>query len=115
MSGISIITDRTAHKFETITVGTTLAVSFTATTIAPTSGSLKNNVCKEAFCVLSTNSIRFTYHQGGTPTAEVGIPLYNGQDLTLKDVANVQAFKAIAADSSATTNDLPVLHCTYSF
>ena len=44
--GLSIRTDFTAQKFETITVATGVAVQFNATTIAPTSGPLKNNVCK---------------------------------------------------------------------
>ena len=112
--GLNIQTDFTARKFETITVGTTAAVGFTATAIAPTSGNLKNNVCKSAFAVLETNTIRFNY-SGGTPTNSIGIPLYAGQDLTLENVDNIKNFKAIADDVTITATDLPILHVTYGF
>lgn len=112
--GISILTDRTAKKFETITVATTAAVTFNATTITQTSGPLKNNFCKEVFCTLEKASIRFRY-DGGTPSSTVGHPLSIGQSLTLADVDNIRNFKAITEDVSATLNDLGKLTVTYNF
>lgn len=112
--GVTILSDFTAGKFETITVATGAAVQFNATSIAPTSGPLKNNVAKQAFCTVEVGDIRIRY-DGVDPTNTVGHKLSNGQNLTLNDVQNIKNFRAIMDDVTATLNDLAKMYCTYYF
>lgn len=112
--GVVLLSDRSAQKFETITVGTTLAVGFNATTILPVSGNLKDVPCKTVFATLETASIRFRI-DGVLPTSTVGHPLTVGQNLTLQDIDDIKNFKAIMQDLSATLNDLGKLSVTYRF
>ena len=109
-----ILEDRTAQKFETVTVATTAGVGFNATSIAPTSGPLKNNKCREVFATLEVADIRFRV-DGPDPTSTTGHRLYEGQNLTLKNIDDIVNFKAIMVDNSATLNDLGKLIASYRF
>ena len=109
-----LLEDRTAQKFETITVATTAPVQFNASAISPESGYLNNNNCSEVFITLETANIRFRI-DGGTPTPSTGHPLSLGQNLTLRNIDDIKNFRAIMQDTNATLNDLGKLSVTYRF
>lgn len=109
-----ILEDRTAQKFETITVATTAAVSFNATSISPTSGPLKNNNCREVFTTLEIANIRFRI-DGVDPTSTTGHKLVDGENVTIRNIDDIKNFRAIMIDTSATLNDLGKLTTTYRF
>lgn len=85
--------------YEAITVSNT-AIGFTSTEIKPTSGDFLGKVCQEVFCTLETDSIRFTL-DGTIPTSSVGHLLNNGQNLTIKNPADIAGFRAIRVTGDA--------------
>ena len=60
-------------------------------------------------CVITSQTATYRWRDDGTdPTSTVGMPITNGQTLTLEDAASMAAFKAIR-----TTGTSAVLNISY--
>ena len=92
-----------ATGYEAITVSDT-AIGFTTAKIAMAAG----EKCKEAFCVLEDNDVRFTL-DGTTPTSSTGTLLLAGENLTLDNEEDIINFRVIRVSSNAS------LKCIYKF
>jgi hypothetical protein len=106
MSDIIIEGGYISGGYEALTVDT--VIGFTATKIKPTSGNFLGKVCQEVLCTLETDDIRFTL-DGTTPTALIGHLLEKGQNLTIKNPADIVNFRAIKVTLAAS------LKVTYKF
>lgn len=102
-----IIIGRQSGGYEAITVSNT-AIGFTGGKIKPTSGNYANMECKEVFCTLETDDIRFTI-DGTTPTSSIGHLLKSGESLTIDNVTDIKGFRAIRVTTDAS------LKVTYKF
>ena len=97
MSEVTVV-DRSARDFEQVTVSS-VAIGFTAAKILPTSGDFINRPCRAVFCRAMDADMRYRV-DGTDPTATVGMPLKDGETLTLRDVSEIKDFKAIRKDST---------------
>jgi hypothetical protein len=107
MRGIIIESGFISGGYEAITVSN-VAIGFTSTYIKPTSGDFSGKVCQEVLCTLETDQIRFTL-DGTTPTSAIGHLLEAGQNLTLKNPADISNFRGIRVTTDAS------LKVTYKF
>lgn len=88
-----------AYAYEAITVSTT-AVGFTATTITPTSASLRPATA--AIITLETADIRYRY-DGTNPTATEGHAAASGSTIVVRGANNVLRFRMIRSGASDAT------------
>jgi hypothetical protein len=95
---MGIVTDRRSGIFEVITVGST-ATAFTSTNISPTTGAFVGKTCREVFCTLEGDQIRFTLD--GTDPAN-GHLLNVGDTLSLNNPDDIKNFQAIRVTADAT-------------
>ena len=103
-----IQTDRQPDGYESITVSDT-AIGFTPAEIFHKTGLFAEFECKEVFCSLETESIRYCT-DGTTATTSVGHLVTAGQTITIKNkqaIKNFSAFRDGQADGT--------LHVTYFF
>ena len=101
------IMGRKSVSYEAITISTE-AIGFTAEKILPTSGEYKNIGCREVFCSLESNSIRWTI-DGTMPTSTIGHQLAAGENLTIEHPEDIANFRAIRLSGDAS------LKVTYKF
>lgn len=94
-----------AEEYEAITVSST-PIGFTSTKIEPVQQ--VTGICKEVFCVVEDDDIRFTL-DGTTPSDTVGTPLLVGENLTLDSIRDIERFKAHRVTSDAS------LKCIFRF
>ena len=107
MSNIVIESGFISGVYEAIAISN-VAKGFTTTCIKPTSGDFSGKVCQEVLCTLETDQIRFTL-DGTTPTSAIGHLLEAGQNLTIKNPADIANFQCIRVTTDAS------LKVTYKF
>ena len=95
-----ILNDRDTGGYEAITV-TNAAIGFSKAKISPTSGLFSGMDCREVFCTLETDSVRFTIDGSTTPTDAIGHLLTSGQNLTLRSVNDIKNFRCIRVTTDA--------------
>ena len=101
------IMGRKSVSYEAITIAGE-AIGFTYSLILPTSGDYKNIGCREVFCTLETNDVRWTI-DGTTPTSIIGHLMKVGENLTLEHPDDIANFRAIKVTDNGS------LKCTYKF
>ncbi len=101
MSDIIIEGGNISGLTEVLTISN-VAKGFTSTKILPTTGDFSGKVCQEIFCTLDSDSddLRF-WTNGDTPTSTEGHYLAKGQNLTLKNPADIKNFLAIRVTTDA--------------
>lgn len=97
--------------YESITVSNTAVGFGTAKIKRPKIGLFppREAICQEVFCVLETDSIRFTLDGVTVPTDTVGLPLLPGENLTLSNEVDIKNFSCIRVTSDAS------LKCMFKF
>ncbi len=104
---MEIITDLAAGDFSAVTIGTNPS-GFDGNRLKREQRDdfdrdrFKGSVCKEVFCTLETDQIRFTLDGVTIPSSTVGHLMDAGDNLTLRNIFDIENFKAarVTADAS---------------